>query len=147
MLAADLGSDCATDQTADEHAEPVCAHEASGNCRTEDFGEVDIGRVRNTDLDTYIEEDGNCAKHEVTEGQRSVRILCNSSGLASSLLLGSLKMRLRNAGEENDNECDCENRHCDNHHRSSRCHRCVGYASAHEPAHENRGNGSSDGVA
>ena len=149
VLAADLGSEGCTEQTADEHAEPVAADHGSSECRTDpvDSRIENVGGVRNTDLDTDIEEDGDCAEEEVTEGKRSVRILHCGSRETGSLLLRCLHMRFRDIRKEDDHESDGEDSHGDNHHRSGLGNGSVLDAAAYEPTDKDRSEGCTDGVA
>ena len=68
--AGDLSADGSAYQTATEHKEPVHADNRSGDSGADaDLGgcHVEVHEVRNTHLDTHIDEYGDDTKHEMLE--------------------------------------------------------------------------------
>ena len=83
----------------------------------------------------------------MTEAECAVGILLHIACKAGCLLFGSLHVRLGNLGEPDDEECDGEDCHCNDHHGSSLGHGCICDAAADEPTYEDRSDGAAGGVA
>ena len=118
--ARNLATQSAAQKTSAHHHEPIYADHRTCNCRAypAEVRHVEVSRVGDTHLDTYIEEDGYGAKNEVTERHGTVLVLLHLAALACSLLLGSLHVRLGNIGQADDDEGQSEDGHGDDHRGS-----------------------------
>ena len=144
---ADLAADERAAETADHHEQPVHGSDGAadgsssgGTCSeralTAGIGEEEVQLRRDADLDTHVEEDGQDAEHAVAELPRAGLVL---DGLA---LLG----RLGDLHQGNDDESDGEYGHGDEEQRSHVGHRGLVSDGTDEDTHEERGEGSGEGI-
>ena len=145
-LAADLAANSTTEETTAHHHQPIEADYGTCNSGTYErvVGHIEVGGVRNTHLDTYIEEYGDGTKHEMTERHRAVFVLVEAGGRT---LLGSFDMRFGDVGEEYNQESHHEDNHCGEHGRSRIGNGGGACLTTDEVTQENRCDSTADRVA